>query len=355
MKTKIHYFLIIILFALNACGGGETTRADNSNLGKYPDITLLSKKAKSDSVAANKLIKILTSDPKSQRRAEAASLIGKIKLKKANNSLLKAMNNDDDVVRLQTILAIGKLQIADNYEIVYKTWKNTNEKYEIRLNALRALGYFKNMGAIYTLINIIKKNKDSNLSNIALQTIHNTKSSAAAKLLFKILKKSSYSYAYLVAGAIAKLKQQNTFKDITKYINEKLNNTSVNGSVKLLLTMLCDVKYRPAVKVFIKAYLLLSNNNDLNKKIKKTLKAFKLKKSYVVVSEGAMNLRSRPNIRSRVRGILEIGQLGVVIQASNVKHTISGIENYWYKVKTSKGKIGWLFGGYIKIFNPKKL
>ncbi len=359
-KIFINILLIILSLSFIQCGGAKKPEKEPGkktiiNLGDYPDITRVALNANRSSASSRKLIKTLRTDVSSKRRAYAALMIGKVKHLPANKDLLFSLRNDDDIVRARVLLALGKLRVSTNFRPIYSIWKNRSESFKIRKIALRSIGYFNKPLAVNTLFKLIKKNS-STYADIAIQAIANSRSPIAArKLMSLLIKTQSYRKGDIV-DALVKLKQRVVYDRIIKYLDDKVYRNKWDTEFLKLIELLLNEKYNPAVTLFIKTYLLNPHiTQELQKRILKTLKKMGLRRSYVIVSEGAMNLRSRPNLRAKVKGVLDVGKLGIVLEKTRIKYNIGGLEDFWYKVKTLEGKIGWLFGGYIKKFDHAKL
>lgn len=70
----------------------------------------------------------------------------------------------------------------------------------------------------------------------------------------------------------------------------------------------------------------------------------------VVITVDQLRLRESPDIKSNVIKLLKKGELAYVIEESEKKETIKGIESKWFKVKID-GMEGWVFGGFLKKSN----
>lgn len=65
------------------------------------------------------------------------------------------------------------------------------------------------------------------------------------------------------------------------------------------------------------------------------------------VSAGPLNMRSQPAMDGKVIVVLHKGEQLEVLEESPNMETIDNITAYWYRVRTSKGDEGWVFGGYL--------
>ncbi len=78
----------------------------------------------------------------------------------------------------------------------------------------------------------------------------------------------------------------------------------------------------------------------------------KKKKLYGFVTINGLNLRN--NARGKIIGKLRIGEKVVVMARTQEKHVVNKMKDYWYKIATPKGKIGWVFAGYIQLEGEKQ-
>ena len=352
---NISVLMCLFLFLINILACNETvpeTRYDSSHIS--PDILELGNKAASYNYdALEKLMKILKDDTSSSRRSQAAMVIGDKKIKSANRTLLSGLERDEDIVRQEIILALGKLRINANYYVILRIWKNKSESEAIRLKALESLGYFNEDEAVRILINMIRMN-DSTFSETANLALRNSKSPRAARLLIEILKDDDTNVS--IAKTVVQLKQKAIYTDIIFILNVKFRKKSYDAVFEILTNFLCNEEYRSALDIFIKAYLLAPDDfSELKKKLIRYLKKIGINRSYVVAAVGDVNLRAQPNTRSEILGIFEVGYIASVIKKSRTKYSFNGVEDYWYKVKTELGKEGWLFGGYLKKLNHENL
>eukprot|EP00276_Gloeochaete_wittrockiana_P005931 CAMPEP_0184644790 /NCGR_PEP_ID=MMETSP0308-20130426/1437_1 /TAXON_ID=38269 /ORGANISM="Gloeochaete witrockiana, Strain SAG 46.84" /LENGTH=357 /DNA_ID=CAMNT_0027073497 /DNA_START=246 /DNA_END=1319 /DNA_ORIENTATION=- len=86
---------------------------------------------------------VLQVDPESRVRAEAACSLGKIRWKQSINALRRAYFEDEDwLVRLASVIAIGKLQDEQSMEVIVDALEHERpmEIQKASMNALRALG-----------------------------------------------------------------------------------------------------------------------------------------------------------------------------------------------------------------------
>ena len=68
-----------------------------------------------------------------------------------------------------------------------------------------------------------------------------------------------------------------------------------------------------------------------------------------VINDARVRLRSKPNLNSAVLGSFNTGDKLKVVDWSNEKQKIGGMEAYWYKVESKNYPDGWLYGKYVDI------
>ena len=68
-----------------------------------------------------------------------------------------------------------------------------------------------------------------------------------------------------------------------------------------------------------------------------------------VINDTRVRLRSKPNLNSEVLGFLNTGDKLKVVDWSNEKQKIGGMEAYWYKVESENYPDGWVYGKYVDI------
>lgn len=67
-----------------------------------------------------------------------------------------------------------------------------------------------------------------------------------------------------------------------------------------------------------------------------------------------LRIRSKPSINSEIIGNLAKLSEITLYEESTHEDTIDNFKSPWYKVKTTDGKDGWVFGGYVRIFFTDK-
>lgn len=75
----------------------------------------------------------------------------------------------------------------------------------------------------------------------------------------------------------------------------------------------------------------------------------------VAVSQGdGVRIRVKPGINEKTIGGLRNSEEVFAIQVTSFTQSIDGRENRWYKVINFDGKIGWTFGGYLKVLTTEQ-
>jgi hypothetical protein len=277
-------------------------------------------------------------------------LIGSYQIQGANDQLLKSFEVDDDTVRYAIILSLGQVKIPSNLPVILKTWNNTNELEGIRKNALKALGYFNSDEAVTTLISELSKNSSL---DIVIPALGMTGSPKAAEPLLNMIKSGSNSD--LSALALTNLKIPSTYPVIVDILKQKLTDYSFDKTMIVFVELLAAENYTPAQDIIAKIYLFSSEFSEISPVAKAALKRMNLKQAYCIVTATALNLRDNPNTRSSITGLLNTGEMATILEATPIKYTIDNKQDYWYKVKSEKGNIGWVYGGYLKKLDPSDL
>ena len=73
----------------------------------------------------------------------------------------------------------------------------------------------------------------------------------------------------------------------------------------------------------------------------------------ITVASG-VRLRSTPSGSAEEVAKLPLGVVVRELEQSASKEQVGGVEDYWYRVSTSEGSEGWLFGGFTTPFEPDR-
>lgn len=72
-----------------------------------------------------------------------------------------------------------------------------------------------------------------------------------------------------------------------------------------------------------------------------------------IITGSSVRIRSSPNTSSKEVTQLNFGTLVKSSDRSSDKDTIGDKTDYWYKITTSNGKSGWVFGGFLSGYDAK--
>ena len=72
----------------------------------------------------------------------------------------------------------------------------------------------------------------------------------------------------------------------------------------------------------------------------------------MIVTASAVRMRVAPQVTSREVTRLKLGTVVRVLERSAKPDTVGQKQDYWYRVSSSDGKTGWVFGGLMSDFDP---
>jgi len=101
--------------------------------------------------------------------------------------------------------------------------------------------------------------------------------------------------------------------------------------------------------------LFISCNKNNQNSVSKEANIENVPKIMYVISKDGLNKRSEPSINSDITGVLLYGERVITHEKSETTDTISGITEYWYKVRFQVDINEWIFGGYISENIPSDL
>ena len=70
-------------------------------------------------------------------------------------------------------------------------------------------------------------------------------------------------------------------------------------------------------------------------------------KKVAVLNDSKVRLRQEPVLNSKLSALLDKGEKVLVNAKFPEPYEIDGESWYWYKVETSNGKTGWVYGKYL--------
>ncbi|HXG63788.1 MAG TPA: SH3 domain-containing protein [Blastocatellia bacterium] len=73
-----------------------------------------------------------------------------------------------------------------------------------------------------------------------------------------------------------------------------------------------------------------------------------------ITAASGVRLRSAPSGSADEVAKLPLGVVVRELEQSSNKEQVGGVEDYWYRVSTSEGREGWLFGGFTAPFEPDR-
>ncbi len=76
---------------------------------------------------------------------------------------------------------------------------------------------------------------------------------------------------------------------------------------------------------------------------------------YYAVNATILNIRKKPNIKSRIIIGLKKYSIVTLIKKTDNYNIIEGVKANWYKIKTENGKVGYAFSKYLKSVNKNEI
>ncbi len=76
------------------------------------------------------------------------------------------------------------------------------------------------------------------------------------------------------------------------------------------------------------------------------------------VHEPSLNVRTEPSLSAKSLGTLSFGASVTYLSKTSDTQELSvgtrTVDEPWFKIRTKRGTIGWVYGGYVKFYAPKK-
>jgi uncharacterized protein YgiM (DUF1202 family) len=76
------------------------------------------------------------------------------------------------------------------------------------------------------------------------------------------------------------------------------------------------------------------------------------------VHEPSLNVRTEPSLTAKSLGTLSFGASVTYLSKTSDTQELSvgakTVDEPWFKIRTKRGTIGWVYGGYVKFYAPKK-
>lgn len=146
----------------------------------------------------------------------------------------------------------------------------------------------------------------------------------------------------------------------------KIITTLIEGKDKEYVTLLADGDYSCSQGTELIEFLDKNGNiiNDSAKKPKhnkqqiiNALKTYTKPVISIFPQKGKDNedyvwIRQKPDLMGKRLGKLMKGQVVTITAKSSDRMLIGNMYNYWYKIETQAGIVGWSYGHFIDILNP---
>jgi len=314
-------------------------------------------KASLKAASPKDLIQALAANADSDVRAAAAISIGEQNVKEAIPELLKGLENDDDKVRREIVFALGKIGGPQSLKALMGVWRGPKETSEMKGRALAAIGNFSSDEAV-NLLNSVASSGNEAHQAIAIEALGNTKSPKAAAIIARALTAKSDNVP--AAQALVKLKQKSSYDTIVSVLDRKAAAGDIDRTFLMLAEFMGDEKYSKAQNALAKVYLNNASmpanvEPELIKVVTNALINVGAKGIYCIVNGDVLNVRASPNTRADVKGKVLRHELAEVIEVSPRKYTVENMEDYWYKIRTKTRVEGWVYGGFLKVYDLAKL
>jgi uncharacterized protein YgiM (DUF1202 family) len=76
------------------------------------------------------------------------------------------------------------------------------------------------------------------------------------------------------------------------------------------------------------------------------------------VHESSLNVRTEPSLNAKSLGTLSFGAAVTYLSKTTDTQELSvgarTVDEPWFKIRTKRGTVGWVYGGYVKFYAPKK-
>ncbi len=333
MLTKVTFLTIALIIPIGLYAEKQSMR------------DLEERAKKSDNSAIEKLVNILEKDEDPETRAAAARALGNAKIKSASEQLIKSLKVDDDIVRQEIVVSLGKIRAQESVNDIIKIINSNNEKRIMRINGIKSLGYMGSDISVQVLISKLSSS-DEKLKSTAIEALGESGSGSAASALLKLMQKEKDNI--LAATALKKLKAKDSYRAIAELLKTKIGTRDYDSAFLILAELLASDKYIESKEILAKAYLTAGGSKfEFKEAIFKSLQEMKVKCSYCLVNASTLRMRKEPNDRSDITGHLSKNDFATIQEVTKIKYTIDNVKDYWYKIINEKGETGWVFGGYL--------
>ncbi|TGM47336.1 SH3 domain-containing protein [Leptospira biflexa] len=338
--------LTILIFALSfQLYAGDLKDDLKSATGDSEKISILAEMGKS---GETKYVKPVTEQlekgESSKIRAQAATSLGD--LKAGFNELHKAFDNDDVYVREASIEALAKIGNSKSQSYFEKGTKDKNEK--IRFYSVQGLSKVGRSGNAPIFRNAIEwKDKPTQLA--AIRGLGNINAWDEWKYVKPFCSNSDKDFVMACLYSAGKFKTDESLLAIESLLASP--DTEISKEAFHAIANFKPAQVIPTLIRFKKANPNHPNLADLSANLKK----LKAAKQYAIINvSDRLNLRSKANERSEVITGLPGNAVVEIISREPRKYIITNskgeeMEDFWYQIKTSDGKKGYLFGEYIHV------
>lgn len=318
------------------------------------DFAALEKSAKEgDQGAIEKLLTTLKKDEASNNRAKAATALGNAGVKSAYPALVERFENDDDIVRAAAIKALGQTGDREAFPALLKVYNGATESEDIRLQALDGIGYVNSPQAKQILFSALASGIYAR-EKIAIQAFGRQKTKEAVSPLIAKLDTSMNDVD--IWNALKEINDPSAESGLIVTLDKRIDNYDFSEDATIAhIDTLANLKSKKAQPSLVKLFLTLEEGHAVKQHLAKILKDAQLTQSYALVTASSLNLREKTNTRAAIVDNLPGGTLAEILEKSEVKYTVDGKEDYWYKVRRSGKNPGWIFGGYVQVFDPQNI
>ncbi|XDD54529.1 HEAT repeat domain-containing protein [Leptospira sp. WS4.C2] len=342
MKNYLLFLSIFISFSVYAGDLKEDLKnASNDN----DKISILSEMGKSGDVKFGKtIIEQLEKGESSKIRSQAASSLGD--LNAGVTELQKAFDNDDVYVREACMEALSRIGNTKSQSYFEKGAKDKSEK--IRFYSVQGLSKTGKSGTTSIFRSALDwKDKDTQLA--AIRGLGNINASDEWKYVKSFCSYQDKDYVFACLYTAGKFKTDDTLLTIESLLANVDNEIS-----KAAFNSISNFKPIQVIPTLIRFKKANPNHPNLVS-LGENLKKLKAAKQYAIINvSDRLNLRSKANERSEVITGLAGNSVVEIISREPRKYIITNskgeeMEDFWYQVKTSEGKKGFLFGEYIHV------
>lgn len=297
-----------------------------------------------DSKYSKLIIEQLEKGESSKIRSQSARSLGD--LKTGINELHKAFDNDDIYVREACMESLSKIANSKSQGYFEKGTKDKSEK--IRFYSVQGLETTGRAGNAPIFRNALTWN-DKNTQISAIKGLGNINAWDEWKVVRPFCSNSDKDYVIACLYSASKFKTDDSLATIESLMSNADNDISSQAFNAIS-------NFKPAQVIPTLIRFKKSNPNHPNiETLNSNLKKLKSAKQYAIINvTDRLNLRSQANERSEIITSLTGNSVVEILSRENRKYIITNsrgeeIEDFWYQIKTSEGKKGYLFGKYLDV------